>query len=177
MHDEIEQVIRDLLPHLLSVGVEANLEEVSGGVACIRLARFAVDAEPDMERLRRALTRELQQRVSGLDEVVFVGELARVGERTGPLSAGELEDRIREVLDVEVNPAIASHGGVIDLVAVDGSVAVLQMGGGCQGCAASAITLRARVELLLLEAVPEITAVRDVTDHDAGDAPFYARGG
>ena len=81
--------------------------------------------------------------------------------------------KIQKLLDEDINPYVASHGGSIDLVDyVDGLVYV-KMGGGCQGCALSRMTLKQGVERMVRQAVPEITAVHDVTDHTSGDDPFY----
>ncbi len=87
---------------------------------------------------------------------------------------GTPEEKVRTLLDERINPAIASHGGVAHLVAVDGSVAQLELGGGCQGCGLAAVTLRQGIERAILEAVPEVDEVVDVTDHSLGTNPFYA---
>jgi Fe/S biogenesis protein NfuA len=83
------------------------------------------------------------------------------------------------VLDEQVNPAIAAHGGRADLVALDEEkkIAYITMSGGCQGCAMSRLTLTQGIETSLREAIPELNAVIDVTDHDSGDNPFYANEG
>lgn len=81
--------------------------------------------------------------------------------------------RVVEILDVEINPAIASHGGFAELVAVEGAIAYLRMGGGCQGCGLAAVTLSQGIEVAILENVPEITEVIDVTDHASGANPYY----
>ncbi len=81
--------------------------------------------------------------------------------------------RVVEILDVEINPAIAAHGGFAELVAVDGAIAYLRMGGGCQGCGLAAVTLSQGIEVAILENVPEITEVIDVTDHAQGANPYY----
>ncbi len=89
--------------------------------------------------------------------------------------AGPLAQRVVAVLEQAVNPSIASHGGRADLVALDeedGS-AYLRLSGGCQGCAMSQMTLRQGIETTLLEEVPELTRVLDVTDHGSGENPFY----
>jgi Fe/S biogenesis protein NfuA len=86
---------------------------------------------------------------------------------------GELANRVKEVLDAQVNPAVASHGGEIVLVDVQGTEVFIEMGGGCQGCALSRMTLKQGVERMLRQAVPEVTAVHDVTDHTSGENPFY----
>lgn len=85
-----------------------------------------------------------------------------------------LPDRIRYVLASEINPGLASHGGEVSLVdVVDESVAVLRFGGGCQGCSAVSLTLKQGVESTLKERVPEISAVRDVTDHTVKENAYY----
>lgn len=86
--------------------------------------------------------------------------------------AGPIADRVRNVLDTQVNPAIAAHGGMISLVDVEDTDVYVEMSGGCQGCALSRMTLRQGVERMLREAVPELTAVHDVTDHASGDNPY-----
>ena len=95
----------------------------------------------------------------------------------GPAGSLELEgtpeEKVAQLLDTVINPAIAAHGGRADLVRVEGSTALLQLGGGCQGCGLAAMTLRQGIESAILEHVPEITEVTDVTDHEAGANPYY----
>jgi Fe/S biogenesis protein NfuA len=87
---------------------------------------------------------------------------------------GTTEEKIRQLLNEQINPAIASHGGVANLIRVEGSVAQLELGGGCQGCGLAAVTLRQGIERAILDAIPEIDEVIDVTDHALGTNPFYA---
>lgn len=89
---------------------------------------------------------------------------------TGPVAT-----RVSAVLEQQVNPSIASHGGRADLVAFDeeGGVAYLRLSGGCQGCAMSRMTLTQGIEVALKEEVPEVVRVVDVTDHGSGDNPYY----
>jgi Fe/S biogenesis protein NfuA len=84
--------------------------------------------------------------------------------------------RVVAVLEQSVNPAIASHGGRADLVALneDEGTAYLRLSGGCQGCAMSQMTLRQGIETTLLEEVPELSTILDVTDHGSGENPFYS---
>jgi Fe/S biogenesis protein NfuA len=92
----------------------------------------------------------------------------------GPLElSGTVEERVRQVLEARINPAIAAHGGRAELDRVEGDTAYLRLAGGCQGCAMSRMTLTQGIEVALREAVPEIARVVDVTDHAAGDNPFY----
>ncbi len=85
-----------------------------------------------------------------------------------------LEDKINYVLHSEINPGLAAHGGMVTLVeVVEESVAVLQFGGGCQGCGMVDMTLKDGVETTLLKQLPQLTAVRDVTDHTVTENAFY----
>jgi len=86
---------------------------------------------------------------------------------------GELPEKVQAVLDKAVNPALASHGGFTTLVGVEDTKVFVTMGGGCQGCAASAMTLQEGIRTMLMDALPEITEVVDATDHSAGENPFY----
>jgi Fe/S biogenesis protein NfuA len=86
---------------------------------------------------------------------------------------GTPEEKVRQLLDEQINPAIAAHGGIANLVGVDGSRAMLELGGGCQGCGLAAVTLQQGIEKAILAAVPEITEVVDVTDHSLGVNPYF----
>jgi Fe/S biogenesis protein NfuA len=93
---------------------------------------------------------------------------APAGDLSGPLV-----DRVQQVIKDQVNPAIASHGGGAELVSVDGTIAYLRLFGGCQGCGLAQVTLKQGIERILLESIPELTAVVDVTDHASGSDPYY----
>jgi Fe/S biogenesis protein NfuA len=80
---------------------------------------------------------------------------------------------VRQLLDGQINPALASHGGYAQLDRVEGEIAYVTMGGGCQGCAVSAMTLREGIARAIKEAIPEITDVQDITDHALGENPYY----
>ncbi len=107
------------------------------------------------------------------------GLVIRNPNRPNPLAGkdivltGDVPDQVRQLLEESINPSLAAHGGYAELVGIEGSAAYLTMGGGCQGCAMSAATLREGIQVAILEAIPEITEVVDVTDHQAGDNPFY----
>ncbi|MGI9609144.1 MAG: NifU family protein, partial [Acidimicrobiia bacterium] len=97
-----------------------------------------------------------------------------IGGPAGSLELeGTTEEKVSQLLEQVINPAIAAHGGRADLVKVEGSAAMLQLGGGCQGCGLAAMTLRQGIESAILEHVPEITEVTDVTDHESGANPYY----
>lgn len=92
-----------------------------------------------------------------------------------PSSEASLEDRIGWLLETEVNPALASHGGRVALVEItERKEVILQFGGGCQGCGMADVTLKQGIEQTLMRHIPEITAVMDATDHRSGTNPYYA---
>jgi Fe/S biogenesis protein NfuA len=90
-----------------------------------------------------------------------------------PDLSGDVAERLTQVLVRQVNPAIAAHGGRADLVSVERDTAFLRLSGGCQGCAVAKVTLRQGIETALVRAVPEITHVVDVTDHESGTNPYF----
>jgi Fe/S biogenesis protein NfuA len=91
-----------------------------------------------------------------------------VGNLEGPVA-----DRVQQVLEQQINPSIASHGGRAELVSVEEGVAYLRLGGGCVGCGMASVTLGQGIEVAIREAVPEIERVVDVTDHASGTNPYY----
>jgi Fe/S biogenesis protein NfuA len=86
---------------------------------------------------------------------------------------GTVEERVAQVLDKVVNPAIANHGGQANFVAFDDGTVFVQLSGGCQGCGLATVTLSQGIEVSIKEAVPEVERVVDVTDHAQGDNPYY----
>jgi Fe/S biogenesis protein NfuA len=82
--------------------------------------------------------------------------------------------KVQQVIDDYINPGVAGHGGWVLLKDVKENKAIVQMGGGCQGCGLSAVTLRQGIETAIMEAVPEIEGILDDTDHDEGENPYYA---
>jgi Fe/S biogenesis protein NfuA len=90
----------------------------------------------------------------------------------GDLS-GDVAQRVLQVLDQQINPQIAMHGGQAQLVGVEDATAYLRLGGGCQGCGMANVTLKQGIEVAIKQAVPEITDVVDVTDHASGTNPYF----
>ena len=86
---------------------------------------------------------------------------------------------IQQVLDTQINPAVAGHGGHVALLDVKNDVAYIALGGGCQGCGMADVTLKQGIEVIIREAVPEIRQIIDTTDHASGTNPYYqpAKGG
>ncbi|MGE3104178.1 MAG: NfuA family Fe-S biogenesis protein [Lysobacterales bacterium] len=94
-----------------------------------------------------------------------------------PAADASVVERVRHILDTEITPMLASHGGRVALEAVEADgLVVLRFGGGCHGCGMVDVTLREGIEKTLKERIPEITGVRDATDHAQGAAPYMKRG-
>lgn len=98
------------------------------------------------------------------------------GEPPRPLPVADVTAQVQMILDADINPAVAAHGGRIALVDVVDGRARLRLEGGCQGCSLAEVTIRQGVEKLLRERIPEIRAVVDLTDHPAGTTPYFAPG-
>ena len=92
------------------------------------------------------------------------------------LDDDEMFEVVEGILRTQVNPAVAQHGGRIDLLDVQDAVVVVRLMGGCQGCGMANQTLRQGVEASLRRAVPGFRGVRDITDHAAGANPYYRPG-
>lgn len=94
-------------------------------------------------------------------------------DNPNPLWADPLAQEIQTFLDTEINPAVATHGGRIDLLDVAGDIAYVHMGGGCQGCGMASVTLTQGVRAAVQDRFPSIADVVDTTDHAQGTNPYY----
>ncbi len=84
-----------------------------------------------------------------------------------------MAEAVASVIDNQVNPAVAMHGGRVSLVDVQDNIVYVQLAGGCQGCGMAAVTLKQGIERMLRESFPQIVEVVDVTDHARGTNPYY----
>jgi Fe/S biogenesis protein NfuA len=100
------------------------------------------------------------------------GAAGAAGRPPADLS-GDVAQRVLQVLDSQINPSIAAHGGRAELVAVEENTAYLRLSGGCQGCGMASVTLSQGIEVVIKEQIPEITRVVDVTDHASGENPYF----
>ncbi len=111
-----------------------------------------------------------------LDGITIDADRARGAltvDNPNPLWFDDLARDVQRLLDDEINPSVATHGGYIDLLDVNDGVAFIHMGGGCQGCGMAEVTLGQGVRVAILERFPQITEVRDTTDHAQGANPYY----
>jgi Fe/S biogenesis protein NfuA len=100
-------------------------------------------------------------------------------DNPNPLWTDPVATAVQKVLDEQINPNVASHGGFVQLLDVKEDTAYVRLGGGCQGCGMANVTLKQGVEVAIRRAVPQIKSVLDTTDHASGGNPFYqpAKGG
>lgn len=109
--------------------------------------------------------------VTGLSESGF--KITNPNTSAPSRPTGPVAEKVQQIINSQINPAIAGHGGFVSLIDVKDNVAYLRFGGGCQGCGMVDVTLKQGVEVMIKEAVPEIQAVMDVTDHADGKNPYY----
>lgn len=114
-----------------------------------------------------------------IDLVESMGQSSLKIDNPNPLWSDAVSLAVQHVLDTEINPGVASHGGHVSLLEVKDGKAYVALGGGCQGCGMANVTLKQGIEVAIQRAVPEILQVLDTTDHASGANPYYqpAKGG
>lgn len=142
-----------------------KLVDVSGAVVTVVKA-----GDSDWEGLKSLIASAIRSSISQWSKPLGNG-VKTVGQARTDV---EIRLAVQEVLDRQANPAIASHGGHVRVTDVQDGIVSMLMSGGCQGCAASAATLRGSVESMVRAAVPEVRDIIDVTDHAAGETPYYS---
>lgn len=139
-------------------------------------AEVADDIVVERDGIRIFVERRNAQYLNGVE----VGYEDKGAETSGlefdnpnPLWASEEEMTIQKLFDEELNPAIAAHGGSVQLLEIVGDTAFIELGGGCVGCGMVDVTLKQGIEVSMKEAVPSIVEVVDQTDHGTGENPYY----
>jgi len=170
-----------LLPH--GSAHFAERDQSRGSLLIDRL--FDIEGVVDVLVNHDVLRISLAGDVAWEDKVPLVGMAVRDALASGApviseavvasmLAPEEIRRRVQHVLDTIINPAVASHGGVVSLLDVANNAVFLEFGGGCQGCGMVSVTLKYGVERTIREEVPEIGEILDTTDHAAGRNPYYA---
>jgi Fe-S cluster biogenesis protein NfuA len=158
---------RSVLPAVIARGGAVRVVTVEEGVATLEVRGSPGAVLPLASRIQDLLG-------AAVPEITGV---RIVGPHVDPSPAGRGErfaDRVRAVLDAEVNPMIAAHGGRVVLDEADQGWARIRLEGGCQGCSLAEVTIRQGIEPLLRARVPELVGLADVTDHAAGTTPFFS---
>lgn len=125
--------------------------------------------QPSLKYLQEAVVDYQEEKMGG--QLTIKAPNAKMAKVTDD---SPLDERVRYILYTEINPGLASHGGEVSLEEItDDLIAILKFGGGCQGCSAVDMTLKDGVETTLIERLPELKGVRDVTDHTVTENAFY----
>ena len=141
-------------------------QETSGDTV-LKFADFEVYIDPESAPYLEEAT------IDYLDTIMGGGFKIDRLRNLPPNLSGPVVEKIHEIIEKQINPAVASHGGYISLIDVKDNVVYVQLGGGCQGCGMADVTLKQGIEAMIKEAVPEIARVYDVTDHANGKNPYY----
>ena len=157
---------RSVLPSVVARGGGLRLVSAVGGVVTLEASGSPGAAFPLVSRVEALI----RQAVPEVTRIRVTGP----GGEPPPAGPGGLADRVRRVLDAEINPAIAAHRGRVALADVREGWVRVRLEGGCQGCSLAEVTLRQGIEPLLRARVPDMVGLIDVTDHEAGTAPFFA---
>ena len=158
---------RGILPAVIARGGTLRVVSVQDGVVTLEASGSPGAVVPLVQRVE-ALLRATFPEVTGIRVPGMQTRGPQVDQH------GELADRVRQVLDEDIAPAIATHRGRIVLEGLDAGRVRLRLEGGCQGCSLAAVTVRQGIEPLLRTRFPEIVGVTDVTDHAAGTEPFFS---
>ena len=129
----------------------------------IQLEGFAIYIDPAQQRLLEG------SKLDFVDNKLIIDH-PRMHE---PRLEGTVKEKVQKILDEQINPMVDAHGGVINLIDVIKDTVYIEMGGGCQGCGMSTVTLKRGVEIAIKDNVPEINNILDTTDHAAGTNPYY----
>ena len=156
-----------ILPAVIARGGDIHVRGVENGVVLLSMEGSPGAVLPLVARIEALL----RTAVPGITGVRLVGD---DGDAAEDRAHADLTERVRQLLDREINPTIAAHGGHVALEGIDEGWARLRLEGGCQGCSLAEVTLRQGIEPLLRARIPDLIGVIDVTDHEAGTAPFFS---
>jgi Fe-S cluster biogenesis protein NfuA len=143
------------------------------GIRSIIVAGSVITLEKDAPAPWQAIGKS----VGAAIREALAGDVPPVAERlagSGSISDDALYERVSELFERQVNPMVAQHGGLVELIDVQDAVVLLRMGGGCQGCGMASVTLRQGIEGMLSEHIPEVQGIVDITDHASGASPYFA---
>ena len=167
--DVIETRVR---PALSDSGADLVFRGIENGVVRLEMSGDPAAVIP----MRAGIENILNHYVPDLEGISFLNSKPSAEENVAAGKAGlnsPQAEAIQRLLDEQVNPTVASHGGHISLIDVADNRAYILLGGGCQGCGMADVTLKQGVEVAIMEAVPSIVEVIDTTDHAGGNNPYY----
>lgn len=165
LHNKIREIIDErIMPVVSRDGGEVEFVDFNDGDVILELKGSARSLIGGIENMIRHFIPEVERVVDHLDAIPKPGLDTPEGRA------------VKQVLDEQINPSVASHGGHIALVDVQGDTVFIRLEGGCQGCGMADVTLKQGVEVAIKQAVPSINVVLDSTDHAGGQNPYFAPG-
>lgn len=165
--DQVSMALQtSVVPTVIARGGEIRVLTVEKGVAILEVSGSPGASVPLIARIESLIRK-------AVPEVTNVRMVGPGGRPLDEDAEGSLAERVRRILDVEINPIIAAHGGRANLVELKQGWVRLELEGGCQGCSLAEVTVRQGIEPLLCARVPGVVGIVDVTDHQAGQKPFY----
>ena len=154
-------------PSVIARGGEIEIVSVTDGMVTLEACGSPGAVLPAMHSIESLLC-------TAVPEVKAVRLVWPDGQVIESADSPDLAQAVQQVLDKEVNPSIAAHGGRVDLLNVTDGHVRIRLEGGCQGCNLAIVTVRQGIEPLLRQRIAGIQSVVDVTDHAAGTTPFFA---
>ncbi len=170
---QVKEVIETRVrPALSDSGADLVFRGIENGVVRLEMSGDPAAVMP----MRAGIENILNHYVPDLEGISFLNSKPSAEDNVAAGKAGlnsPQAEAIQRLLDEQVNPTVASHGGHISLIDVADNRAYILLGGGCQGCGMADVTLKQGVEVAIMEAVPSIVEVIDTTDHAGGNNPYY----
>jgi Fe-S cluster biogenesis protein NfuA len=159
---------RSVLPSVIARGGAIRVAAAGAdGVVTLEVTGSPGAALPLASRIEAAVR-------AGVPQVTAVRLVTPGPSRSPAGAAADLAEAARQLLDAEVNPAIAAHRGHVTVTGADHGWIRIRLDGGCQGCSLAEVTIRQGIEPLLRDRLPAVTGLMDVTDHEAGTNPFFS---
>jgi Fe-S cluster biogenesis protein NfuA len=160
---------RSVRPSVIARGAAIGVAAVEDGVVTLEVTGSPGAVLPLASRIEAAIR-------AAVPEITGVRLGVPGAASPAPVADGSLAAAARQILDTEVNPAVAAHHGHVAVTGANGGWLRIRLEGGCQGCSLAEVTLRQGIEPLLRARLPGLTGLTDVTDHEAGTEPFFSPG-
>ena len=161
---------RSVLPSVIARGGTIRVTDAgTDGIVTLEIAGSPGAALPLASRIEASIR-------AAVPTVTAIRLIAPGGSPPGPPAGADtdLAEAARQMIDAEVNPAIAAHHGHVTVTGADGGWIRIRLEGGCQGCSLAEVTIRQGIEPLLRARLPAFTGLIDTTDHEAGTDPFFS---
>jgi Fe/S biogenesis protein NfuA len=170
--DQPVQGIRIIAEAISPLKAEYSLAFVQSGEEqaddeIVSFDSFSIYIDPDSVQFVEGAT------LNYVENAMGAGFVVENQPRSVPKLEGPVADKLQKLLSDQINPALAMHGGFVQLIDVKENKAYIELGGGCRGCGMVDVTLKQGIEKLIKQSIPEISEIYDTTDHASGTNPYY----